>query len=161
MLAVTWRSRAADTVGRVGPAWRSIWSAALTGESTVGGHQELRGLGLVDNEGRIRVPVVSKQDALYARLEALGSEHVRLVARYLPLPQLRVLAGDDEKVTFAMAYHDVSWEILKRMVDGGMLAPPPALREAAPQDVLMVGVCAIIDTHPRIQRELRKGLGIK
>jgi len=72
-----------------------------------------------------------------------------------------VLAGDDEKVTFAMAYHDVSWEILKRMVDAGMLAPPPALREAAPQDVPMVGVCAVIDTHPTIQRELRKALGIK
>ena len=33
-----------------------------------------------------------------------------------------LLAGDDDKVTFAMAYHDVSWEIPKRMVDAGMLA---------------------------------------
>jgi hypothetical protein len=109
----------------------------------------------------MRVPVVRKQDALYERLETLGREHVRLVARYLPLPELRVLAGDDDKVTFAMAYHDVSWEILKRMVGAGMLTPPPALRDAAAQDVPMVGVCAIIDTHPTIQRELRNALGMR
>ena len=161
MLAVTWRPRTAATMGRVGRAWPSIWSAAVTGESTVAERQELRGLGLVDNDGRIRVPVVRKQDALYARLEALGSDHVRLVARHLMLPQLRELTGDDEKVTFAMAYHDVSWEILKRMVDEGMLAVPPALREGAARDVPMVGVCALIDSHPSIQRELRKALGIK
>jgi hypothetical protein len=161
MLAVTWRPRAANTTGRVGRAWQSIWSAARTGESTGEAHEQLRGLGLVDERGRIRVPVVRKQDALNARLDALGREHVRLVARYLPLPELRVLAGDDDQVTFAMAYHDVSWEILKRMADAGMLAPPPALREGALPDVPMVGVCAIIDTHPTIQRELRKALGMK
>jgi len=161
MLAVTWRPHAADTVGRVGQAWRSIWSAALIGQSTVDERRQLDALGLVDARGRLRVPVVTRQDPLYPRLEALGSEHVRLVARYLPLSELRMLGAVDDKVAFAMAYHDVSWEILKRMVDSQMLVPPPALREAAPQNVSMTGVCAVIDTHPAMLRELKNALGIK
>jgi hypothetical protein len=161
MLAVTWRPRTADTVGRIGRAWRSIWSAALTGQTTIEEREHLGALGLVDNQRSVRVPTVRRQDVLYARLEALGRDHVQLVARYLPLPELRILAGVDDKLAFAMAYHDVGWEILKRMVDSGMLAPPPALREGAPQDVSMVGVCAVVDAHPTILRELKRALGIK
>jgi hypothetical protein len=60
-----------------------------------------------------------------------------------------------------MAYHDVSWEILRRMVDGKVLVVPPALREGASDDVSMAGVCAVADAHPALIAELEKALRIK
>jgi hypothetical protein len=161
VLAVTWRAGAANTTGRVGDAWRIVWSSALTGKTTPEERRRLRVIGLVDEGGRVRVPVVTKADALYARLTSLGERHVRLVAEHLPLARLTTLTGAEDKLTFAMGYHDVSWDVVRRMVESGVLAVPPALREGADDKVSMVGVCALIDMHPRLSSEFKKALGIK
>jgi hypothetical protein len=161
MLAVTWRPGAANTIERVGREWLAVWSAGVNGRATADERSRLAALGLVGDDGQIHVPLVKKEDALYARLEALGREHVRLVAKHLPIPELRALSGADDKVTFAMAYHDVSWEIVSRMVDAGMFAPPAALRQGPSDDVLMRGVCGVVDAHPVFLRELKKALGIE
>jgi hypothetical protein len=161
MLAVTWRPGAANTIERIGREWPAVLSAAVNGRATEAERSRLAALGLVGDDGRIRVPVVKKEDALYARLEALGREHVRLVATHLPIPELRALSGADDKVTFAMAYHDVSWEIVSRMVNAGMFAPPAALRQGASDDAPMRGVCAVVDAHPVFLHELKKALGIQ
>jgi hypothetical protein len=161
MLAVTWRPRAANTVTRVGSGWRVVWASALGERLTAEEQQRLRGIGLVSESGRARVPVVRKADPLYARLEKLGEQHVRLVAEHLPLAQLTALTGADDKVAFAMAYHDVSWDVLRRMVEGSLLTIPPALRDGAGEDASMAGVCAVIDSHPAFTAELKKALGIK
>jgi hypothetical protein len=161
MLAVTWRPGAADNVGRFAQEWPMVWSAAFGRETTTEGRQRLSALGLVDSTGRSRLPVVTKKDALYKRLEALAHEHVRLVARHLPVLEIRALSGSDDQTAFAMGYHDVSWEVLMRIVASRMVTPPAALREGAPEDVSMAGVCAIIDTHPVIERELRRTLGMQ
>jgi hypothetical protein len=161
MLAVTWRPRAANTIARAGGDWRAILPAALTGATTDEGRQRLRALGLIGEDGRVLVPVVKKSDPLYARLEGLGTEHVRLMAEHLPLHALRRLTGADGQLTFAMAYHDVSWEIVRRMVDRGVLHVPPALREGAADTVALAGVCAVVEAHPAFIAELKKALGIK
>jgi hypothetical protein len=161
MLAVTWRAGAASTTDLVGGAWRTVWSAALTGKIAPEERQRLRLIGLVDERGRVRVPVVTKTDALYTRLKDLGEHHLRLVAEHLPLARLTTLTGADDKLTFAMGYHDVSWDVVRRMVESGVLAVPPALREGAGKHVSMAGVCAVIDMHPGLISELKKALGIK
>jgi hypothetical protein len=161
MLAVTWRFGSSNTVGRAGGAWRSVWAAALGEALTAGDRQRLRAMGLTDARERPRIPVVRKTDALYARLEKLSGQHVRLVAEHLPLARLTALTGADRELAFAMAYHDVSWDVLRRMVERGALAVPPALREGAGDDVSMAGVCALIDSHPAFIAELKKALGIR
>jgi hypothetical protein len=160
-LAVTWRPGAANTIGRVGAQWRTVWSAALMGTATGDERQRLVALGLLDAAGRVLIPVVKKGDPLYAQLASLGEQHVRLVAKHLPLARLANLTRGDDKLTFAMAYHDVSWDVVRRMVESGRLAVPPALREGASDDVSMAGVCAVIDAHPTLLSELKKALGIK
>jgi hypothetical protein len=71
------------------------------------------------------VPVVTKPDPLYKRLESLANEHVRLVATHLPMVAIRALSGNDEQKAFAVAYHDVSWEVLRQTWQAGWL---PRLR---------------------------------
>lgn len=161
MLAVTWRPGAANTVTRVGGEWRTVLPGALTGKVPEEGRQRLRALDLMGENGQVKVPVVKRSDALYARLEKLGAQHVRLVAEHLPLSRLTSLTGANETVTFAMAYHDVSWDVLRRMVENGVLPMPAALRDGAGDAVSMAGVCAVIDSHPVFLAELKKALGIK
>ena len=83
------------------------------------------------------------------------------VLEHLPLARFTTLTGADDKLAFAMAYHDVSWDVVRRMVESGVLAVPPALREGADDNVSMAGVCAVIDMHPGLLSELKKALGIK
>jgi hypothetical protein len=160
MLAVTWRSGASNTVGRIASEWRVVWEAALGKAVTEEERERLRVMGLTDRGGRVRIPVVRKTDPLYARLEKLGERHVRLMTEHLPLARLTTLTGADEARTFAMAYHDASWDVLRRMAERDALAIPPSLQRQAGQDVSLAGVCAVIDAHPAFVSELKKALGI-
>jgi hypothetical protein len=161
MLAVTWRPGAANTVARVGGEWQTVLPGALTGKTTAEGRQRLRALDLIGEDDQVKAPVVKRSDKLYARLKNLGEHHVQLVAAHLPLARLTSLTGADANLTFTMAYHDVSWDILRRMVENGVLTVPAALRDGAGDTVSMAGVCAIIDSHPAFVAELKKVLGIK
>lgn len=160
LLAVSWRPGAADTTGRIGNEWAAVLAAAQ-GIATADQQQRVRALGLLDDSGRARVPVVERTDALYARLEALGRRHVDAVAEHLPVRQVRDLAEVNDKAAFAMAYHDVSWQVLRRLVDGGLVALPPALRRGAEPDESLAGTCAAVDVHPGMLDELKKALAIR
>lgn len=160
LLAVTWRDRARSPISRVGTEWQAVWSAAATGKPTPDEAERLRALGLMDKTGRVLVPLVTKADPLYAKMQSLGEQHVRLVAEHLPLDRLASLARVSQQVAFAMAYHDVSWDILRRMVDRGLLAVPPALKEGAGENTSMAGTCAVAEAHPGFVSEIRKALGI-
>jgi hypothetical protein len=160
MLAVTWRPGAADTTGRLGIEWAAV-VAGSSGAATGDQLQRLRALGLADANGGARVPVVRRSDALYSRLESLGRRHVDAIVKHLDVAPVRRLADSDENVAFAMGYHDVSWEILRRMVERGMLSPPPALRPGAAAGVSLAGTCAIVDAHPGMLAELKKALGVR
>jgi hypothetical protein len=115
----------------------------------------------MDATGHILVPVLKKADPLYARLESLAEQHVRLMVEHLPLARLKTLTHADEKLTFAMAYHDASWEVVRRLVESGLLAVPPGLQQGASDNVSMAGVCALVDAHPALMSELKKALGMK
>jgi hypothetical protein len=161
MLAVTWRPGAADTVSRVGRLWPDIWSAGVSADLTPAGVERLRAIGLVDQAGGLHMPVIRRGDGLYERLERLGAEHVRLMRTHLPLSDLRRITQAGDTVAFAMAYHDVSWELLRGMVERGMLPLPPALRAGAPATVPLTGVSGLVDAHPAFVAELKKALGIR
>jgi hypothetical protein len=159
MLAVTWRPGAANTIAEIGREWRTLLPAAVTGKIGPEERHRLRDLGLVEADGRIMVPVVEKSDRLHARLERTGELYVRTVADHLPLERLVALSGAGREVTFAMAYHDVSWDILRRLVENGTLTIPAALRTGAAHGVSMAGVCAVIDSPPAFLAALKKALG--
>jgi hypothetical protein len=161
MLAVTWRPGAADTVHRVGSVWPDVWAASVTRDASPQGLARLRAAGLVDQAGSLHMPIIRRGDALYARLEQLGEEYVRLMRRHLPVSELRGITRADDQVTFTMAYHDVSWEMLRGMVERGVLGVPPALRAGAPGTVSMTGVSGLVDAHPAFIAELKKALGIR
>jgi hypothetical protein len=107
------------------------------------------------------MPVIRRGDALYERLERLGAEHVRQMRRHLPLADLRRVTRAGDKIAFAMAYHDVSWELLRRMVDRGVLSVPAALQAGASGAVPMTGVSGLVDAHPAFIAALKKALGIR
>jgi hypothetical protein len=161
MLAVTWRPESANTIGRVGGEWRVVLPAALRGTATADERPHLESLGFIGPDGRVNVPVVRASDPLYASLRDLAEQHVQAIVEHLPLTELQRLTAADEKMTVAMAYHDASWEVLRRMVDRGSLIVPAGLEQGASDDVSMVGVCAVVDTHPAFLAELKNALGIE
>jgi hypothetical protein len=55
----------------------------------------------------------------------------------------------------------VSWELLRRMVDRGVLSVPAALQAGASGAVPMTGVSGLVDAHPAFIAALKKALGIR
>jgi len=127
-LMVTWRADAANTVGLVGSSWEAIYQAALRGGTlTTAERARLAELGLVDATGRLQVPVLRNGDGLHGVLQAVAGRYIAFLERRMPLEDLVALSGVDRQHTFAMAYHDISWGVIDRLIGSGRIGVPPAM----------------------------------
>ena len=70
-----------------------------------------------------------------------------------PLPRDWTL-GANERLVWAVAYHDLSWELLRLMVQRREFACPAALEQPGSKN--MLGVCAVSETYPPFLMILRK-----
>jgi hypothetical protein len=119
----------------------------------------LASLGLVDSTGTVHLPVLRESDALLDTLEALAARYVEFLAQRMPVDSLAPLTGVDARHTFAMAYHDVSWGILQRLVDLGRLPVPAGLLAARGGRVPpMQGVAAIVPVESAFADLIREAL---
>jgi hypothetical protein len=160
LLAVTWTPAGANTTGRVGGSWRVVYTSALAGRPADGATAEqLRRLGLLGPGDRVRVPVVRREDPLYARLRRTAHAHVEALRATMPVRRLASLVGQDERYAWAMAYHDVTWEILRRMVARGEFQRSDALgrSEAEGDAPSMAGTCAVIAAYAPFLRLIEGG----
>ena len=98
----------------------------------------------------MRIPVVPAEDPLYGRLRELAGYALELVARALPLAELQALTGLERRLLFAMAYHDIGWEVLRLAVESGRVERPAALTSGDATD--MRGAAAVIALYPPFLR---------
>jgi hypothetical protein len=149
-LMVTWRAGAANTVGQVGGSWQRIYGAVVEGRSLSADEaKEFAALDLLDDTGRVQVPHLDRGDPLLDLLESTAIRYIDLLEPRMPLDALTGLSRIDRQHAFAMAYHDVSWGIVERLVVSGVIQVPPALaREAASGRASMRGVAALSPVHP-------------
>jgi hypothetical protein len=105
------------------------------------------------------LPVLRESDALLETLDALAARYVEFLAHRLPVDSLRPLTGVDAPHTFAMAYHDVSWGIMQRLVELGHLPVPAGLTAAGDgRRPLMKGVAAIVPVESAFADLIREAL---
>jgi hypothetical protein len=159
-LMVTWRADAANTVGLVGSSWEAIYQAALgRATPTTAERASLAELGLLDSTGRLQVPVLRNGDALHGILQALAGRYIAFLEQRMPLEELVALSGVDRQHAFAMAYHDISWGVIDRLIRSGRIVVPPALepgtRETQPS---MRGVTAITPVYSPFADLIRAAL---
>jgi hypothetical protein len=149
-LMVTWRAGAANTVGLVAGSWETIYRAALGGGAlTTAERTSLAQLGLVDSIGRLQVPVLRDGDPLLGILQAAAGRYVAFLERRMPLDKLLPLSRVDRHHTFAMAYHDISWGVIDRLIRSGRIGVPPALERATHDTAAsMRGVAALTPVYP-------------
>ncbi|HSJ65388.1 MAG TPA: hypothetical protein VK922_15960, partial [Gemmatimonadaceae bacterium] len=114
---VSWRAGGSNTAGILGNVWSLAYDAAVHDSSlSAPDLARLSRAGLVDDRGRLELPVLQASDPLVERLRLLSVRYVELLEERLPLDSLTVLTGVDPRHTFAMAYHDVSWDIVEALV---------------------------------------------
>lgn len=146
-LPVTWTPDGANTIAAIGDMWRDIFSVAIGGDANPDILRRLEGAGLGVAPSAGPAPVLRADDPLCALLAATAKHHVDAVVANLP-DGLAAFANGDRQLGVAMAYHDVSWEILALLNGEGRLERPVALRPGADPEAPMAGVAAIVATYP-------------
>lgn len=149
VVVINWTPRGSPAPELIGGAWEAIHDAALNSDlANPEVISQLQDLGLIGQDGRVLVPVIRKTDPLYEQLRQIAHAHVELLVSQMPLQKLMLITGLDAKSAWTIAYHDINWDLLQRMVAGGVINVPPALRplqnNADPKS--MIGVCAVVAT---------------
>lgn len=148
-LMVTWRAGGANTTGLIGGIWELVYRAAVGGPPL--GREErgrLAELGIVDDAGQVQLPVLREGDPLHELLQDVARRYVDLLEERMPLERLADVTRVDRRHTFAMAYHDISWGILDRLVLSGRIDVPPALmRQADDARPSMRGAAALTPAY--------------
>jgi hypothetical protein len=159
-LMVTWRPDARNTITEVGAHWRELFALALDGNrSSPAAIDALLQVGLADSAGVVALPVLSQSDPLLESLKAVADRYVEYLERHMPLDSLMAVTGVGRRYTFAMAYHDVSWDIVGRLVRAGRFNVPGALAASSAGDSpSMRGVAAIVPAEQRFTRLIRAAL---
>jgi hypothetical protein len=162
-LMVSWRANGANTVALVGGAWETIYGLAADRSAMSNEDQaKLAELELVDDRGRLIIPILENGDPLLDHLRLLAVRYVALLEQQVPLDSLMALTGVDRQYTFAIAYHDISWDIVAEFVRGGLVEAPPALKPAARHaSSSMRGVAAITPAYPPFVELIRTAIGAR
>lgn len=145
-MAITW-TPGGSSLSRLYDDWRPVYESALAGRpvSPAAGAR-LTELGLLTGDGSVAIPVVLADDPLYARLRELTGHLLELVSEAMPTEELHTLTGLEPRLVFAMAYHDVGWEVLRLAEESGRVAPPPIHGSD------MRGAAAVIGAYPPFLR---------
>jgi hypothetical protein len=148
-LIVTWRPEAANTLGLIGASWEIIYGAALEGRSMSREEQtRFADLGLVDDTGQLRIPILRSGDPLHDLLKSVAVRYIAFLEQRVPLDSLVALTGVDRQYTFAMVYHDISWGIVGELVGSGRIDVPAALKRGESQgEPSMRGVAAVTPVY--------------
>lgn len=160
-IMVSWRAGGSNTAGILGSVWSLAYDAAVHGRSlSAPDVARLGRAGLVDDLGHLQLPVLKAGDPLIDTLRLLATRYVELLARRLPLDSLTVLTGVDARHSFAMAYHDVSWDIVQALVLSGQVSVPAALEPVhSARPAAMRGVAAIVPAYPPFVAQIRAAIG--
>lgn len=161
LLVVSWSPIGANTLGLIGGNWRTVYPSALAGKPIDDDAvTQLRRLGLLGKQNQVLIPVVKRTDPLYHRLQQTAQSYVERLRRHLHVQKLTAIMDIDEKYAWDVAYHDLSWELIKLMVDRGEFKRPAALgpqhdKGDAPS---MIGACAVIEAYPPFVKMIEKAL---
>lgn len=160
-LMVTWRPGATHTVSEAAKWWEVLYGTALEGRTlSAAERSQLDALALTDGTGELQLPVVSAGDDLLRELETLATRYVEFLEKRLPIDSLSAVTRVDPGYTFAMAYHDVSWGILQRLVSSGRLGLPAALVNGAEsRGPTLRGVGALVPVYGPFADLVREALG--
>lgn len=70
-----------------------------------------------------------------------------------------LLSSADDQAAFAMAYHDVSWGIIERLVSSGEIEnPPPFRRNGNDVPTDLRGVFALTEAYPPFMDMVRAAI---
>ncbi|HUF27479.1 MAG TPA: hypothetical protein VMM18_10925, partial [Gemmatimonadaceae bacterium] len=126
-LAISW-TPGGSSLARLYDDWRPIYTSALAGAPADSATATtLRALELISEDGTLQIPVVRADDPLHRFLRELSGRMVSAMADALPHAQLRALTGLESHLVFAVAYHDLGWEVLRLAAESGRVRRPPGL----------------------------------
>lgn len=149
-MLITWTPEG-SSLEKVYDDWRPLYESALAGSPIdASAAVRLEALGLVASGGDVMIPVLRESDPLYGTLRRLTDRMLSSLVAALPVDELAALTGLDRDLVFAMAYHDVGWEMLRLSSEAGRLSRPPALR--ARDAANMRGAVAITEAYPPFLR---------
>lgn len=144
-LVVTWEPRGANVGDVLGRNSRAVMEAALSDGKP---DASLRGTGILDENGDLKIPVLRPDDPLLNHLRQSSAKYAGLLEKAMPVRELDGLTGaHDPRLTFAMAYHDVTYQLLSHYLTTAQVKLPPALRPGDSGSNLR-GTAAIVPVFP-------------
>ena len=144
-LVVTWEPRGANVTDILGRNSRAVMEVAL-GERKP--DASLSGTGILDENGELNIPVLRPADPLLNVLHQSSAKYAKVLEKTMPMRELEHLTGThDRLLVFAMAYHDITYQLLSRYLKTGQLKLPSALRPGDGGSNLR-GTAAIVPVFP-------------
>ena len=93
---------------------------------------------------------------LYEELQDMAFRYIKLIQQEVPIKEFARIADTDQRTAMAMAYHDVSWELLRIFTEEKIIERPPAFETTTP--VNYVGVCGVVDAYPPFIQLLKEAI---
>ena len=150
-VVVSWSPNGSNTLGLVGGSWELVYNSALGDSSSLNNNDKvyLRQLGLMNNQEEVTFPVIYSEDTFYNDLKVISNTYLSLLEENLPNEKFSQIIGRDEKYSWAIAYHNISWEILDRLINDNIISQPDALKpkHASSEAIQMTGVCSVISVY--------------
>jgi len=150
-VVVSWSPNGSNTLGLVGGSWELVYNSALGGSSSLNNNDKeyLMQLGLINNQEEATFPVILSEDTFYNDLKVISNRYLNLLEEYIPKEKFSQIIGRDEKYSWAIAYHNIGWEILDRLINDDIISQPDALKpkHASSEATQMTGVCSVISVY--------------
>ena len=146
-VVVSWSPGGSNTLGILGGRWDPIYRLAINGIDGLNGPEIelLRQMKLINAEQEVSFPVIQLEDSFYFDLKNLAEIYVQFIQDVLPVQEFQPIIRSDLKMCRVIAYHDVSWDVLRRLVADGLIQRPLPLEVGtlSAQDNL-AGVCSVV-----------------
>jgi len=149
-VVVSWSPEGSNTLGMLGGSWSSIYRLALHGVDSLSSQEIdlLTSMNLINSEQEAYFPVIHTEDTFFDDLKNTTDIYLNLMEKSLSTEDFQQIIGSNRKLCRAIAYHDISWEILGRLVNEGVIQRPMPLSvgNLTTEDDL-TGVCSVFATY--------------
>ena len=149
-VVVSWSPNGSNTLGVLGGNWEILYNCALDQSSSLS-NQNIEFLiqsGLLNDKHEVTFPVIFPEDEIYQDLKNTANIYLDLLVEDIPINDFNQIIGRDKKFSFAVVYHDICWEIMKRLVEDGSIEQPLCLTaEMSNKTKDYTGACSIIGVY--------------
>ncbi|MBR9999352.1 MAG: hypothetical protein KFF73_10290, partial [Cyclobacteriaceae bacterium] len=128
-IVVSWSPYDNGMPGEIGSEWNIVYNAALQPDELTGPDKAwLKEMGLMNQDQEILFPAIHEDDQFFNHLQEMAGSYLDKL-RNVSIEPYQEITTQNSKYTWCIIYHDISWEIMKRLEEDYVVNRPGALSE--------------------------------